>query len=139
MRQYLLITARERAGTVDGLNLFFGALLGANLGTLNSLKLSSYIYFITLLAGTVMTLRMISTSERRVYALLLLAVYVVLLVGFWTVPELHPHGLSEGDLHRTLATIGIWVASVVLLEVSPLTASEGEAKRSIEEEPDETV
>jgi hypothetical protein len=81
LREYLVQTHRERRGGIDGLNLFFGALLGANLGTLEQLPLTDYVKLIVLLAFTVVGLRMISTSERRLYALLTLGIYVIL-VGF---------------------------------------------------------
>jgi hypothetical protein len=58
-------TRRDKIGGIDGLNLFFGALLGANLGTLEGLALRDYVNFIVILAGTVMTIRMLSISERR--------------------------------------------------------------------------
>ena len=64
----------EKVGSVDGLNLFFGALLGANLGTMQSLPLLQYGKLVILLAGTVIVLRMISTSERRAKVLALVAV-----------------------------------------------------------------
>ncbi|MEA3052396.1 MAG: hypothetical protein QOG72_1299 [Sphingomonadales bacterium] len=120
MKRYLLLTSRERTGTIDGLNLFFGALLGANLGTLNTLELRHYLYFILILAGTVMALRMISTSERRGFAILFVAAYAVLIVAMWTVPSLQPRGLSEADLHRTLATVAVWIGAVLLQEAFPV-------------------
>lgn len=53
--------AETRAGAIDGLNLFFGALLGANLGTLDHIRLVEYVQLIVLLAGTVVTVRMVSS------------------------------------------------------------------------------
>jgi hypothetical protein len=133
MRRYLLLTGREKAGTIDGLNLFFGALLGANLGTLNSLTLRQYIYFILVLAGTVMALRMISTSERRGFAILFVAAYAILIAAMWLVPGLQPKGMPEADLHRTLATLAIWIGAVVLQEVVPVLDEPGGAAAQGEE------
>lgn len=120
MKRYLLLTSRERAGTIDGVNLFFGALLGANLGTLNSLTLQQYITFILFLAGTVMALRMISTSERRGFATMFVATYAALIIAMWNITILQPRGLPEADLHKTLATLAIWIGTVVLQEFSPV-------------------
>lgn len=127
MRRYLLLTSRERLGTIDGVNLFFGALLGANLGTLNTLSLSEYITFILFLAGTVMALRMISTSERRGFAIAFVAFYAALILGMWNVPSMQPRGLPEADLHRTLATLAIWIGTIVLQEISPVLEDPAEA------------
>lgn len=126
MRKYLTQTHRERQGAMDGLGLFFGALLGANLGTVERLPLKDYIYLIIILAGTVMTLRMVSTSERRVYALLTLALYVVVVSAFLFLPPLRVEGLSEAAATRLGATLAIWVLAVLLLEYWPARDPEPE-------------
>ena len=120
MKSLFISTPGGKAGAIDGLNLFFGALLGANLGTLENLELSDYVQLVVLLAGTVMALRMVSTSERRVYMLVVLALYAALLVGLVTVPALKPEGMSPGDLHRLVATLAVWVLFVLGSELSPV-------------------
>lgn len=63
---------------------------------------------------------MISTSERRLYALLTLGLYVVL-VGFVLFsPLLRPEGLPEPGITRLGATLGVWVGAVLLLEYWPV-------------------
>lgn len=114
-------TAGGKAGAIDGLNLFFGALLGANLGTMQSMALWDYVKLIFLLAGTVMVIRMLSTSERRIYMLINVALYVVLIAGFLFVPSFQPKGVPEADLHRLAATLGIWVAFVLASELTPVS------------------
>lgn len=120
MRDYLVQTQRERRGGVDGINLFFGALLGANLGTLEQLPLSDYVKLIALLAFTVVGLRMVSTSERRIYALLTLGIYVVLVGLILFLPMLRPKGLPEPAVTRLGATLAVWVCAVLLLEFWPV-------------------
>src|SRR5688572_20430555 len=120
MREYLVQTHRERRGGIDGVNLFFGALLGANLGTLEQLPMIDYLKLIVLLAGTVVGLRMISTSERRLYALLTLGLYLVLVEFALFAPMLRPEGLSEPAITRLGATLGVWVGAVLLLEFWPV-------------------
>ena len=122
--EFLKQTTKERAGTIDGLNLFFGALLGANLGTLDELDMEDYVKFTILLAGTVMALRMVSTSERRVYAIATAGLYAGLIFAILLIPSIQPSGLAEKDLHRLLATLGIWLGSVLLMELWPVKASE---------------
>ena len=119
MKSFLTQTAREKVGTIDGLNLFFGALLGANLGTLERLPTKDYANLIFLLAGTVVALRIVSTSERRVYALLTLALYLALLASVLLLPG-RLQGMAEGDLQRLTVTIAIWVVAVVLMEFWPV-------------------
>ena len=119
MRKYLTQTNRERQGAMDGLGLFFGALLGANLGTVDQLPPMDYIQLITLLAGTVMVLRVLSTSERRGYALAAVILYVVLMGMFLGVPAMRPDGLSAAAAARLGATLAIWVLLVLFLEYWP--------------------
>ncbi len=126
LRKMFRNTPGGKAGAVDGLNLFFGALLGANLGTMQALSLGEYIKLIILLAGTVMVLRMISTSERRGFMLAVLGIYVALIGGMLVLPALQPKGMPPADLHRLVATLGIWVLFVLGTELSPVReADEG--------------
>ena len=125
MRSWFRNTPGGRAGAVDGLNLFFGALLGANLGTIQGLSLVDYVKMIVLLAGTVMVLRMLSTSERRVQMFITLGIYALLIAGMLTVPTLQPKGVAQPDLQRLVATLAIWVLFVLGAELSPMEQDSG--------------
>jgi hypothetical protein len=120
MRKFFRNTAGGKVGSIDGLNLFFGALLGANLGTMQSLALYQYVKLIIVLAGSVMVLRMISTAEdrRRVFAVL--ALYVLIVAGMLFIPAFAPEGLPDADLHKLVATLAVWLACVLLIEFSPV-------------------
>ena len=124
MRQYLRQTHSERMGGIDGVNLFFGALLGANLGTIEQLPLIDYIELIVILAGTVVTLRLVSTSDRRGYALASLGLYILLVAIFLAAPGLKPEGLSPEAAARLGATLAIWVLLVLALEYWPTRPAE---------------
>jgi drug/metabolite transporter (DMT)-like permease len=119
MKKFFRNTPGGKAGSIDGLNLFFGALLGANLGTMQSLPLYQYVQIILVLAGAVMVLRMISTSEQRGRVLALLAFYVVLVSGMVFIPALKPKGLPDADL-QLIATLAIWITCVLMVEFSPV-------------------
>jgi hypothetical protein len=114
-------TAGGKAGAIDGLNLFFGALLGANLGTTQGMALRDYTTLIFLLAGTVMVIRMLSTSKRRVYMLINVAVYALLISAILFVPVLQPKGVATDDLHRLGVTLGIWIAFALITELMPVS------------------
>lgn len=118
LRKLLRTTPGGKVGSIDGLNLFFGALLGANLGTMQALEIRQYVTLVVLLAGTVMVLRMLSTSERRSYVLGLVALYVVIFAAILLF--LPPKGMSAGDLHRLVATLAIWVLCILGAELSPV-------------------
>jgi uncharacterized membrane protein len=119
MRALFRNTARGKEGAIDGLNLFFGALLGANLGTLDRLRLVEYVQLAVLLAGTVMAVRMVSTSDRRGLTLAVLGIYVLLLAGLVLLPGAKPDNMAVDDLHRLVATLAVWVIFILGLELSP--------------------
>ncbi|HEX8841268.1 MAG TPA: hypothetical protein VF757_03110 [Sphingomicrobium sp.] len=127
MKDFFRNTAGGKAGSIDGLNLFFGALLGANLGTIQGMALFDYFKIIVLLAGTVMVIRMLSTSERRIYMLVSVALYVVLIGGTLLMPGLQPKGVATSDLQRLAVTLGVWVALVLAAELMPMRDAEGTA------------
>jgi hypothetical protein len=118
-------TEGGKAGAIDGLNLFFGALLGANLGTMQGMPLLDYIKLIFLLAATVMVIRMLSTSERRIYMLFQVALFVLILGMFLLVPLFQPKGMAVADLHRLAATLAIWIAFVLAAEFTPVQKAAG--------------
>lgn len=120
MRSLFRNTARGKAGAIDGLNLFFGALLGANLGTLDRLRLVEYVQLAVLLAGTVMAVRMVSTSERRGLVLGVLGIYAMLLVCLVVLPGAKPDNMAVDDLHRLVATLAVWVIFILGIELSPI-------------------
>ncbi|MGZ8999207.1 MAG: hypothetical protein ACXW2T_10175 [Allosphingosinicella sp.] len=111
-------TERERGGTLDGINLFFGALLGANLGSLDGISLTGYALVVLVLAGTVMALRGFAESERRILAASMLGAYVLgvsLLLYRGTPLE----GLAVEDRWRLAITLAIWISSVVMTVLYP--------------------
>lgn len=122
LKRLITQTPREKTATVDGISLFFGALLGANLGTLDGLGLYDYGTVIFILACTVMTLRLFSTSERRGFALAMLALYVAVIVVFLVFQR--PAGLAAADAERLMVTLGVWLGAVILVELYPTRTAE---------------
>jgi len=119
MKNILRNTPGEKSGSVDGLNLFFGALLGANLGTMQSLALLQYGKLVVLLAGSVIVLRMISTSERRAKVFALVGAYVALVSANFLVPALKPKGMPDQDIYKLVATLAIWLVFILIAELTP--------------------
>jgi len=117
-------TPREKVATVDGIGLFFGALLGANMGTLDGLGLYDYAKLIIVLAAAVMTLRVFSTSERRLYAYALLGLYLAIVGIFLFLPGQRPAGLAEDDAARLAITLAIWLGAVLTVEFYPVAEVE---------------
>ena len=128
MKRRFAIERERRTGAIDGLNLFFGALLGANLGTLGGLKLVNYMQMIAILAAMVIALRVLSASAKRGRIVLLLLGYAAGLVVLLITPALHPEGLRPQDLKRLIATMGIWIALALVIELAPTNARDGESE-----------
>jgi len=119
LKNFFRNTQGEKIGSVDGLNLFFGALLGANLGTMQALPFGEYVKLVVLLAGTVIVLRMISTSDRRAKVFGLVAIYVALVGANFFLPTFKPKGMPDRDLYKLVATLGIWLLFILMAELTP--------------------
>src|SRR5207237_6181141 len=128
MRGLLRNTPGGKAGTIDGLNLFFGALLGANLGTMQGLVLYDYVKIVILLAGTVIVIRLVSTSERKLYVACNVLLYIALIGALLFYPALQPKGVDLADLQRLGATLAIWFALVLVSELLPADGNQTDAK-----------
>ena len=130
MAKFWQQTTGEKHSTIASLGLFFGALLGANLGTLSDLPLRDYILIIVLLAGAVSMIQITVASERRAYVAATSVLYVAVLGAIYFVPDLRP-AMSESDLLKLLATLGVWLAATVAIEITPTV--EDSAHREVPE------
>lgn len=119
-RTLLRQTAAERASMRNGVSLFFGALLGANLGTLAGLALSDYLFVILLLASVVMILEMVGRARSRRYVLGYALLYTAAIAYvWWNVERLVP-GLSRADADKLFTTVGVWAGIILITELTPL-------------------
>jgi hypothetical protein len=124
-RDNTLRSEAEKKGTVDGINLFFGALLGANLGTLQGMPNLDYLILILMLSSTVIGLRVFSSSEHRSHTLKSLIGGLAILAVFL---YLSADGLDPAARAKLSLTIGVWVASVVGTELWPVRPAPIEPK-----------
>jgi hypothetical protein len=119
MRSLLTYTSAEKRGMIDGIGLFFGALLGTNLGSIGNLGKVEYALLILALAGTVMALRIFSTTERRWNGYLLLSTYSLTIYYFLFVTKVGKD-IALADRERLAITLAVWLAVVVLTELTPI-------------------
>ncbi|MBF5041318.1 hypothetical protein FGE12_02895 [Aggregicoccus sp. 17bor-14] len=113
-------TREQKQSYVNGLGLFFGALLGANMGVLTDLAPSEYLKVILLLAGVVLWIQMLSASRSRLHALRMLAALVLPAVILIAFPQSRPQGLTDRQAYNMAATLAVWLVCVALIEVTPL-------------------
>jgi hypothetical protein len=106
---------------ISGVNLFFGALIGANLGTLDGMPLSDYTLIIAIVCLIVMYIQVAPVARRRrTYLVTLLG-----LTGLLYVLLIDPRGeeLFRGRSRpppHLFITICFWLASVASVELRPI-------------------
>lgn len=121
----------ERRASLAGANLFFGVLLGANLGSVNTLQLYDYVFLTILLAGAVMGLFTITISRRPRHIWTTLLLYVAVLTAVVAIPELRPERM-EREIERVVATLAIWMAILFGIRLTPsATPDQGETVRGV--------
>jgi hypothetical protein len=111
----------ERRASENAASLFFGALIGANLGTVEDMPIGDYILVIATAAAIVMYLQLVTVTRHRLfYALNLLAFIVVLWVLL-----LSPFSdrLFSGTVRpgpHLFWTIVFWLATILTIHMRPL-------------------
>ena len=121
-------TRTEKRASVNGLNLFFGALIGANLGSLEQLALQDYTLLISMICVIVLYIQLAPVARQRWLYLGILVMTVALLY----VLLLTPQGLQffkdrPRPAPHLFVTICIWLLSVAYVELRPLARSEAPA------------
>jgi drug/metabolite transporter (DMT)-like permease len=118
---WLKQTKAEQQSYREGVSLFFGALLGANLGTLENLKLYDYVFFIFGLAGAVMAFQSIAHARSRRYAFAMIATSMLVLLAAYLLSERLLAGMTMDQINRVFATVGVWLALLLTIELTPTT------------------
>ena len=118
-------TRAEKRASINGLNLFFGALIGANLGSLENLALRDYTLIVTMVCVTVLYIQLAPVARQRWLYVAILVVYV----GVLYLLLLAPAGLQVfKDRARPqphlFVTICLWLLSVAYVELRPMAKTE---------------
>ena len=129
--------AERRAG-IAATNLFFSVVLGANLGSINSLELYDYVLLLMLLSGSVMALFTIAVSKRRRVVWSLAAIYGLVLGGMVLFPELRPDRMEE-EILRIIATLGFWLLLLLMMRLSPTIEDAEPARKPVIDDEDEVA
>jgi hypothetical protein len=112
-------TKAEKHSYVNGLGLFFGALLGANMGVLTDLDPSEYLKIILMLAAVVLWIQMLGASRSRAHALRMMAAVAIPVVVLVVFPGARPQGLTERQGLNMVATLLVWLLCIALIELTP--------------------
>ena len=115
----LTYSDEERRATMVGVNLFFGALMGANLGVTERLPLGDYAQLVVLLCGMITGMFTIVVSQRRSVVIVTSgAIAVILGMIVLSAVDLVPPD-AVADLHRIIVTLLIWLAFIVAVKLTP--------------------
>ena len=116
IKTLLTYTQDERRATLTGINLFFSALLGANLGGLSEVGLTDYAKYVILLAGAVTGVLTIGVAQRRSTVISTALAFAVVLGSIIVVP-----GIVGEDFRRMAVTLIIWLVLLLLVRFTPAT------------------
>lgn len=110
-------TEDEYQASLNGLGIFFGAILGVALGGVEDLEPLAYMTLLVMVSGIVMGILYIPASAHRVaYAAILLALLTVLMIT-------HQPGdmiMSSFPLpSKLLPTLIVWTLATTLVEFAP--------------------
>ena len=115
----------ERRATISGVNLFFSALLGANLGTLGDVPLDQYFQLTIILVGAVTAILTIAITRRRSMAIWSgLAVALLVFVIAFVLGE--RMGELVDDFQRMAITLGVWLTMLLVVRFTPEAAAKAE-------------
>ena len=113
-------TLAEKRAALNGVSLFFGALIGANLGMTTDLPLRDYALIIAVVCTIVLYLYLAPVARRRFSAMATL----LALVGSLYLLLIHEIGetVFEGirPSPHIFVTICFWVASILIVELRPV-------------------
>ena len=116
-------TLAEKRAALNGVSLFFGALIGANLGMTTGMPLRDYALIVAVVCTLILYLYIAPVARRRLSAVVIL---LALLGGLYLL-LIHDLGAAAFDGARPsphiFVTICFWVASTLVVELRPIEES----------------
>lgn len=114
-------TPEERRAARNAVSLFFGALIGANLGSFSDLALRDYTLLIAIVSLLVLYLHLAPFARRRWEAILGLGVTLALLYALLMTPFGAPMWKDGTNPSPHLfVTLAFWIVSVAWVELRPV-------------------
>ena len=108
------ISEREYRANLDGMNIFFGAVLGIVLGGTEAMAPLKFAGLLAMSAGMVVSILYISSSRHRLAYAVLAVIMIALL------PKLLEDMFGPGEVSSHLQpTLAVWVAMVIAVEFVP--------------------
>ena len=117
----------ERRATISGVNLFFSALLGANLGTLGDVPLDQYLQLTIILVGAVTAILTIAITRRRSMAIWSGLAVALLIFAIAFLPGRRMGELAD-DFQRMAITLGVWLIMLLVVRFTPEAGEKAERR-----------
>ena len=112
---------QEKGAAINGVNLFFGALIGANLGTLDAMTLYDYTLIAAIVCLIVLYIQVTPVARKRwTYLLSLLALIGLLYILLMDARGQELFNDRPRPTPHLFITICLWLASVASIELRPL-------------------
>jgi hypothetical protein len=116
-------TAAEKRAALNGVSLFFGALIGANLGATEQMALRDYALIIAIMCLIVLYIHLASVTRKRWSNM----AHLLALLGGLYLLLIHEAGTLVFEGPRPTAhifvTICFWLASIFVVEVRPVSVT----------------
>ena len=109
------MTDAEYRANLNGLNIFFGAILGFVLAGTETLAPLPFSALLTMTAGVVISILYISSSERRI-AYAVMTMILIAAMHRWMLPLLPQGSQLPQNLQPTLA---VWALMTIFVEFLP--------------------
>jgi heme O synthase-like polyprenyltransferase len=117
-------TRAEKRAAISGINLFFGALIGANLGSLERLALRDYLLLIIIVSLIVLYIQVAPVARKRwSYLMTLIGTVAGLAVLLLTPVGLDVFENRPRPSPHLFVTIALWLLSVAMVELRPIAAT----------------
>lgn len=118
-KNYFKLTRKEYDASINALNLFFGAVIGVSLGSIDEIATREYVILLISTATVVTTILFVSYSDRRHWSILLMLVALVVL---WWI------GASKDNLlvlpSKLMPTLGVWASMAIVTEFTDIVPEE---------------
>ena len=125
LKSLVLMSQSEYRAALDGINIFFGAILGVTLAGTEGLATLPYMTLLVMVSGVVVTILYIPASAHRLwYAIALVVILVVFLISH-----------DEGDLvlasfpmpPKLVETLIVWTVATAIVQFTPRRPEQAEA------------
>jgi len=122
-KKFIVMTHDEYKANINGLNIFFGAILGVVMADANISSALEYSISLVVIASFIIMLLYINVSEHRLlYAVS--AVLILLVVWFKIYQGGQFASIDNAWLEqRLLPTLSVWLGMIVVVEFYPKSSS----------------